>query len=415
MIFIFFMTSYKIVENGTITTPKSFVAGGLHCGIKRKRNDISIIYSKVPAICAAAYTTNKMKAPPLVRCEALTKQKEKIQAVVITSGNANSCTGEKGYQDATDIAEHVAKNLGITANAVLSTATGVIGVFLPMEKIHAGIDKLTQILDSSQASAEQCALGIMTTDTFIKNVCVNVKISGTDVKIAGIAKGSGMIHPNMATMLNFITTDVAISQEMLDLAFKKCVGDSFNMITVDGDQSTNDMAVVLANGEAKNEVINHQDAEFEKFSEALLFVMQKLAKDIAADGEGASHLLECKVEGAKTEAQAKKCVKQILSSSLVKAAFFGKDANFGRIISAIGQSEVDFNEDKVKILFISSAGEICVFDGKPVAFDEEKAIEIMSEKEITISVLLGVGESSATGWGCDLTYDYVKINASYRS
>ena len=409
------MTSYKIIENSTITTPKGFIAGGLHCGIKRKRNDISIIYSKVPAICAAAYTTNKMKAPPLVRCEALTKQKEKIQAVVITSGNANSCTGEKGYQDATDIAKHVAKNLSIDANSVLSTATGVIGVFLPMEKIHAGIDKLTAILDDTPASAKQCALGIMTTDTFIKSVCVKVNIAGTNVKIAGIAKGSGMIHPNMATMLNFITTDVAISQEMLDLAFKKCVGDSFNMITVDGDQSTNDMAVILANGEAKNNVINCQNEEFKKFNEALLFVMQKLAKDIAADGEGASHLLECKVEGAKTEDQAKKCVKQILSSSLVKAAFFGKDANFGRIISAIGQSEVDFDEAKVKILFISNAGKICVFDGKPVAFDEEKAIEIMSEKEITISVVLGVGKGTATGWGCDLTYDYVKINASYRS
>lgn len=202
---------------------------------------------------------------------------------------------------------------------------------------------------------------------------------------------------------------------MLDFAFKKCVGDSFNMITVDGDQSTNDMAVILANGEAKNEVINCQNEEFAKFQEALMFVMQKLAKDIAKDGEGASHLLECNVVNAKTEEQAKYCAKQILSSSLVKSAFFGKDANFGRIISAIGQSGVDFNENKVKILFISNAGKICVFDGKPVSFNEEEAIKIMTEQEITIFVSLGVGDSEATGWGCDLTYDYVKINASYRS
>ena len=409
------MKSFEVIENGNITTPKGFVAGGLHCGIKRKRNDLSIIFSKVPAVCSAVYTTNKMKAPPLVRCEEITGKKNQIQAVVITSGNANSCTGNQGYKDATKMAEQVAKNLGISANAVLSTSTGVIGVFLPMDKIQKGIDELTQMLDNSNENAEKCALGIMTTDTFIKSVCVKVNIAGTDVKIAGIAKGSGMIYPNMATMLNFITTDVKITQEMLDLAFKKCVGDSFNMISVDGDQSTNDMAVVLANGEAKNEVIDCKNAEFEKFKDALMFVMQKLAKDIAKDGEGASHLLKCEVINAKTEEQAKHCAKQILSSSLVKSAFFGKDANFGRIISAIGQSGVDFDEKKLQILLISKAGKICVFDGKPVAFDEEYAIKIMTEEEITIFVSLGAGESTATGWGCDLTYDYVKINASYRS
>ena len=409
------MKSFEVIENGNITTPKGFVAGGLHCGIKRKRNDLSIIFSKVPAVCSAVYTTNKMKASPLVRCEEITGKKNKIQAIVITSGNANSCTGEQGYKDANKMAEHVAKNLGISSNAVLSTSTGVIGVFLPMDKIISGIDKLTSLLDNSNENAEQCALGIMTTDTFVKSVCVKVSIAETDVKIAGIAKGSGMIHPNMATMLNFITTDVKITQEMLDLAFKKCVNDSFNMITVDGDQSTNDMAVILANGEAKNEVIDCKNAEFDKFQKALMFVMQKLAKDIAKDGEGANHLLECNVVNAKTEEQEKYCAKQILSSSLVKSAFFGKDANFGRIISAIGQSGVDFDEKKLQILFISNAGKICVFDGKPVAFDEEYAVKIMTEPEIIIFVSLGVGNSKATGWGCDLTYDYVKINASYRS
>ena len=409
------MKSFEVIENGNITTPKGFVAGGLHCGIKRKRNDLSIIFSKVPAVCSAVYTTNKMKAPPLVRCEELTKNKANIQAVVINSGNANSCTGEHGYKDATQMAEQVAKNLGISANAVLSTSTGVIGVFLPIDKIQKGIAELTQMLDNSNENAEKCALGIMTTDTFIKSVCVKVNISGTNVKIAGIAKGSGMIHPNMATMLNFITTDANITQEMLDLAFKKCVGDSFNMISVDGDQSTNDMAVILANGEAKNDIIDCKNEEFDKCQEALMFVMQKLAKNIAKDGEGASHLLECNVVNAKTEEQAKYCAKQILSSSLVKSAFFGKDANFGRIISAIGQSEVDFDEKKLQIVFISKAGKICVFDGKPVVFDEEEAVKIITEEEINIFVSLGAGESTATGWGCDLTYDYVKINASYRS
>lgn len=356
-----------------------------------------------------------MKAPPLIRCEELTKTKKKIQAIVINSGNANSCTGEQGYKDAKAMAGQVAKNLNIQADMVLSTSTGVIGVFLPMDKIITGINELTPLLDDSNENAEKCALGIMTTDTFAKSICVNIEIAGVEVKIAGIAKGSGMIHPNMATMLNFITTDANISQEMLDLAFKKCVENSFNMITVDGDQSTNDMAVILANGEAKNEVINCQNKEFDKFCEALMFVMQKLAKDIAKDGEGASHLLECKIDNAKTEEQAKKCVKQVLSSSLVKSAFFGKDANFGRIISAIGQSGVDFDEHKVKIEFISNAGKICVFNGKPVVFDEEKAVKIMTEQEIIISISLGAGNAKATGWGCDLTYDYVKINASYRS
>ena len=406
---------FEVISNGCITTPKGFVAGGLHCGIKRKRNDLSIIFSKVSAVCSAVYTTNKMKAPPLVRCEGITGKKNKIQAIVITSGNANSCTGERGYKDACDMAEQVAKNLNVSSNSVLSTSTGVIGVFLPMEKVVAGIDKLTPMLDNSNENAENCALGIMTTDTFIKSVCVNVKIAGVDVKIAGIAKGSGMIHPNMATMLNFITTDANISQEILDLVFKKCVGDSFNMISVDGDQSTNDMAVILANGEAKNDIMDCENEELKKFQNALVFVMQKLAKDIAKDGEGASHLLECKVVEANTEEQAKKCVKQILSSSLVKSAFFGKDANFGRIISAIGQSGVDFDENKVKIEFVSNAGKICVFDGKPIVFDEEEAVKIMTEEEITILVSLGVGKSEAIGWGCDLTYDYVKINASYRS
>ena len=409
------MFSYKIINGCAINSPKGFIAGGLHCGIKRKRNDLSIISSKVPAICSAVYTTNKMKAPPLVRCEELTKQKKTIQAIVINSGNANSCTGEQGYNDAKAMAEHVAKNLNIPADTVLSTSTGVIGVFLPMDKISSGIDELTTILSDNIEMADQCANGIMTTDTFTKSVCVSIEIAGVEVKIAGIAKGSGMIHPNMATMLNFITTDVNIDQEMLDLAFKKCVEDSFNMITVDGDQSTNDMAVILANGEAKNEIINCPNKEFDKFYEALMFVMQKLAKDIAKDGEGASHLLECQIINAKTEEQAKKCVKQVLSSSLVKSAFFGKDANFGRIISAIGQSGVDFYNEKLQISFVSKAGKICLFDGKPIVFDEDEAIKIMTEQEITILISLGIGEKNATGWGCDLTYDYVKINASYRS
>ncbi len=406
---------FSIIDNDDITTPKGFLFGGLHCGIKRKRNDLSIIFSKVPAVCSAVYTTNQMKAPPLVRCEKLTRKKNKIQSIVITSGNANSCTGKQGYKDADDIAKHVAKNLKISSNSVLSTATGVIGVFLPMDKIHNGIDKLTHIIDCSKEQAENCSLGIMTTDTFIKQICVKINIYGKDVIIYGIAKGSGMIHPNMATMLNFITTDANISQKMLDLSFKKSVNDTFNMITVDGDQSTNDMAVILANGEAKNKIIDKKDKNFAIFANALNFVMEKLAKDIAKDGEGATHLLECKVLGAKNEKEAKQCVKQILSSSLVKTAFFGKDANFGRIISAIGQSKIHFNEKKLNISFLSNAGFVCVFDGKPVKFDEELAIKVMSEEEIKIIVSLNYGKFNSVGWGCDLTYDYVKINASYRS
>ena len=313
---------------------------------------------------------------------------EKIQAIVINSGNANACTGERGYNDALLTAETLSDTLSIPKKSVMVTSTGVIGVYLPVDKIVKGIKELAPKLSDDDESAQNCALGILTTDTFKKEITLEVDIKNTKVTISGIAKGSGMIHPNMATMLNFITTDINIEKELLDEAFKSNIDDTFNMITVDGETSTNDMAVILANGMANNPVINKKDEDYEKFKKALFIVTKELAKDIVKDGEGASKLIECKVSGAKTKQEARVLVKAILNSNLVKTAFFGEDANWGRVISSMGATGIDFDPNKTTIDFESKKGTIRLFEnGSPVIFDEEYALEILKEKPLWVVIL----------------------------
>jgi glutamate N-acetyltransferase/amino-acid N-acetyltransferase len=340
---------------------------------------------------------------------------ESIKAIVINSGNANACTGEIGYQNTETIAQNIAKYLNIDSEEVLVNSTGVIGVQLPMDKILNGIEKIcTEI--QTHTDKHSVARAIMTTDTHPKEIGVEIEIDGEIVKIAGIAKGSGMIHPNMATMLGFIVTDVNITKEMLDKAFKPTIDKSFNMISVDGDTSTNDTCIILSSKKAKNKIIDKEDEDFNKFKEALEYVNTELAKMIAADGEGATKLLEANVINYKNEKEAKILAKSIITSNLTKAAFFGADANWGRVVCAMGYSGVQFTPKHLDLYFKSEKGEIKVFEnGLPIVFDEDKAKEILLEKEVKIIADFKTGEYSATAWGCDLTYDYVKINGSYRT
>lgn len=405
----------NIIEGG-ITAPKGFLATGEHVGVKKVKKDLAIIYSEKPALCSAVFTKNLVKAPPLWWCEKLVKEKEKIQAIVINSGNANACTGDRGYQDALAMADTLSECLNIKKESVLVTSTGVIGVYLPMDKIIPGIKETSKTLGSDEKSAKRCAKAIMTTDTFRKEIAVEIDIKGKKVKLAGIAKGSGMIHPNMATMLGFITTDINISQELLDKAFKENINDSFNMITVDGETSTNDMAVILANGLAENPVVDKEDEDYEKFKTALDYITKYLAKQIVKDGEGATKFLECQIFNAKSKEDARVLCKAILNSNLVKTAFFGNDANWGRILSAMGASGVDFDPNQVKISFKNDTGEIKLFEnGLPVEFDEDFAFKILKQEEIKILIDMNRGLESIIGWGCDLSFDYVKINAEYRT
>ncbi len=405
----------NIIEGG-ITAPKGFLATGEHVGVKKVKKDLAIIYSEKPALCSAVFTKNLVKAPPLWWCEKLVKEKQKIQAIVINSGNANACTGDRGYQDALAMADTLSECLNIKKESVLVTSTGVIGVYLPMDKIIPGIKETSKTLGSDEKSAKRCAKAIMTTDTFRKEIAVEIDIKGKKVKLAGIAKGSGMIHPNMATMLGFITTDINISQELLDKAFKENINDSFNMITVDGETSTNDMAVILANGLAENPVVDKEDEDYEKFKTALDYITKYLAKQIVKDGEGATKFLECQIFNAKSKEDARVLCKAILNSNLVKTAFFGNDANWGRILSAMGASGVDFDPNQVKISFKNDTGEIKLFEnGLPVEFDEDFAFKILKQEEIKILIDMNRGLESIIGWGCDLSFDYVKINAEYRT
>lgn len=405
----------NIIEGG-ITAPKGFLATGEHVGVKKVKKDLAIIYSEKPALCSAVFTKNLVKAPPLWWCEKLVKEKQKIQAIVINSGNANACTGDRGYQDALAMADTLSECLNIKKESVLVTSTGVIGVYLPMDKIIPGIKETSKTLGSDEKSAKRCAKAIMTTDTFRKEIAVEIDIKGKKVKLAGIAKGSGMIHPNMATMLGFITTDINISQELLDKAFKENINDSFNMITVDGETSTNDMAVILANGLAENPIVDKEDEDYEKFKTALDYITKYLAKQIVKDGEGATKFLECQIFNAKSKEDARVLCKAILNSNLVKTAFFGNDANWGRILSAMGASGVDFDPNQVKISFKNDTGEIKLFEnGLPVEFDEDFALKILKQEEIKILIDMNRGLESIIGWGCDLSFDYVKINAEYRT
>ena len=399
--------------SGGICAPKGFTANGIHCGIRKnkEKKDLSLIYSQVPANAAAVYTTNLVKGAPLT----VTKQNlqnGKAQAVICNSGNANTCNAD-GIEIATKMCELTASALGCQADDVVVASTGVIGQPLELEPIAAGIPALVKGLGANSLDAAQ---GIMTTDTKVKEVAFSFDIGGVECKIGGIAKGSGMIHPNMATMLVFITTDCAVSSALLQKALSTDIQNTFNMTSVDGDTSTNDMVTVLANGLAGNQEITAEDENFAAFMKALNTVTMALCRMIAGDGEGATKLLECCVTGAATKDIAKTVAKSIICSSLVKTAMFGSDANWGRILCAIGYSGVDTNPNTIGVWFQSAKGKILVCQkGAGVPFSEEIAKEILLEEEITILVDLGVGEQSATAWGCDLTYDYVKINGDYRT
>jgi glutamate N-acetyltransferase/amino-acid N-acetyltransferase len=403
----------KLIPGG-VCAAQGFTANGVHCGIRKSRSkrDLSLICSAVPAAAAAVYTTNLVKGAPLAVTKAHLAD-GRAQAIICNSGNANTCnTG--GEEIAEQTCALAGAALGIPAADVVVASTGVIGQPLDLAPIAAGIPGLVQGLsaDGSAAAAE----GIMTTDTEKKEIAVEFPLGGKTCRLGGIAKGSGMIHPNMATMLVFLTTDAAIAPSMLQKALSTDVADTFNMVSVDGDTSTNDMVTVLANGLAGNPVIEAEGADFDAFMQALNTVTVWLCRHIAGDGEGATKLLECKVSGAADTATAKTVAKSVICSSLVKAAMFGADANWGRVLCAIGYSGAAVDVKKVDVAFRSAAGEIPVCkDGEGVAFSEETAKQILLEREIEILVGLNSGAAAATAWGCDLTYDYVKINGDYRT
>ncbi len=401
------------IINGGICAAKGFTAGGVHCGIRKNKTkkDLALIYSENIASAAAVYTTNLVKGAPL----AVTKAhllNGKAQAVICNSGNANTCNAD-GIEVAENMAKLTADCLGICEDDVIVASTGVIGQPLDITPIKNSMDALKASLGKNSSDAAE---GIMTTDTVQKEIAVSFEIGGVPCKIGGIAKGSGMIHPNMATMLVFITTDVAISPEMLQKALSKDIQNTFNMVSVDGDTSTNDMVSVLANGLAGNKEITEENEDFCEFMKALNTVTVHLCRMIAGDGEGATKLLECRVTGAKDESVAKTVAKSVICSSLTKAAMFGADANWGRVLCAIGYSGADVDVTKVDVSFTSAKGTIPVCkDGSGIEFSEEIAKEILLEKEIIINVELNSGDFNSTAWGCDLTYEYVKINGDYRT
>ena len=403
----------KLISGG-VCAAKGFTANGIHCGIRKNRTkrDLSLIYSQVPASAAAVYTTNLVKGAPL----AVTKQHLAngiAQAVICNSGNANTCNAG-GVEIAQQTCQLLADAMKIKADDVVVASTGVIGQPLDIAPIAAGISGL--IAGLSKDGSENAAEGIMTTDTVKKEVAVEFTLGGKTCRIGGIAKGSGMIHPNMATMLVFLTTDAAIAPDMLQKALSSDIADTFNMVSVDGDTSTNDMVTVLANGMAGNDPITADGEDFSTFMKALNTVTVHLCRCIAGDGEGATKLLECKVTGAADLQTAKTVAKSVICSSLTKAAMFGADANWGRILCAIGYSGANVDVNKIDVAFKSPAGEIAVCqNGAGIDFSEEIAKQILLEKEIEILVELNSGAASSTAWGCDLTYDYVKINGDYRT
>lgn len=405
---------YKVIENGSVTSAKGFLASGLNCGVKAgsTKKDVALIYSEVPCNCAGMYTNNKVK------CAAIYVTKEhladnKAQAIVVNSGNANCCTGEDGINKAKLTAKEAAKALNINENDVLVASTGVIGQPLNIDVIVKGIPTLKETLSKDGSNAAEA---IMTTDTVKKEVAASFEINGKTITIGAIAKGSGMIEPNMGTMLSFIGTDASITPELLKDALKEAVNVSYNRISIDGDTSTNDTVLLLANGLAENEIINKKDENYYAFVETLKYVTITIAKKLAKDGEGATKLIECTVNGCKNEEEGVIFAKSVITSSLVKTAMFGADANWGRILCALGYAGLDFDATKVDVYFENKVGNILVCkNGASVDFDEDFAKKILTEDEITIRIEMNAGNSTVTAWGCDLTYEYVKINGEYRS
>ena len=405
------------IITGGVTAAKGFMAAGVEAGIKyQNRKDMAMVYSKTPCRAAGVFTTNVVKAAPVLWDKEVVESEWEAQAIVVNSGIANACTGKLGYEYCRETAVAAADALEISPQSVLICSTGVIGMQLPMEKMTEGVRMLAKAIKPGEEAGTDAAKAIMTTDTRNKQVAVKVTIGGKEVTIGGMCKGSGMIHPNMCTMLAFVTTDVNISKKLLQEALSADVQDTFNMVSVDGDTSTNDTLLVLANGQAGNPEITEKGADYDTFVEALHYVNETLAKKIAGDGEGATALFEVKVIHADNKEDAKTLAKSVITSSLTKAALFGHDANWGRILCALGYSGAKFDPEAIELYLESSAGKILIFkDGMAADYSEEEATRILSCSEVTALVDMKMGEAEATAWGCDLTYDYVKINADYRS
>lgn len=403
--------------SGGVTAPKGFQAAGIAAGIKKENiKDMAMLYSTAPCAAAGTFTTNVVKAAPVIWDRDIVRGKGTARAVVCNSGVANACTGKEGMGYCRKTAETAAALLDIAAEEVLVGSTGVIGKQLPMDVIAAGVRTLAGALSDSEEAGALAAEAILTTDTHKKEIAVEIFLGGKTVRLGGMCKGSGMIHPNMCTMLSFVTTDAAISQELLQKALSADVQDTYNMVSVDGDTSTNDTVLVLANGLAGNPEITAEGEDYDAFREALHTVNEYLAKQIAGDGEGATALFEAQVVGAESREQAKTLSKSIVCSNLTKAAICGHDANWGRILCAMGYSGAQFDPEKVDLFFESAAGRIQIIaDGVAVDYSEEEATKILSEKEVKAIADIKQGEASATAWGCDLTHDYIRINADYRS
>lgn len=406
----------KIITGG-VTAAKGFKAASTAAGIKYKdRQDMAMIYSQEPCRSAGTFTTNVVKAAPVKWDKNQVTNGVPARAVVINAGIANACTGEKGMGYCGQTAGAAAQALGIPAESVLVASTGVIGMQLPMDRITAGVKAMAPLLDESLESGTGASRAIMTTDTKNKEVAVQFELGGNTVTMGGMCKGSGMIHPNMCTMLSFVTTDAAISKELLQEALSQDIRDTYNMISVDGDTSTNDTVLLLANGLAGNQEITEKGEDYHTFCRALKIVNETLAKKMAGDGEGCTALFEVKIVGAETKEQARVLAKSVICSSLTKAAIFGHDANWGRILCAMGYSGAQFDPEKVDLYFESAAGKMQIIkDGVAVDYSEEQATRILSEPAVTAVADIKMGDAKATAWGCDLTFDYVKINADYRS
>ena len=405
----------KIIEGG-VTAPQGYSAIGIAAGIKKGKKDMAMLLSKVPCRVAGTFTSNVVKAAPVKWDQNIVYHEKTAQAVVMNSGVANACTGAEGYGYCQETAKTAAGLLGISENQVLTASTGVIGRQLPMDLMKKGIETMVPMLSESLAAGTLAAEAIMTTDTVKKEIAVEIELGGKTVTIGGMSKGAGMIHPNMCTMLAFVTTDAAVSKEMLQQALSRDIQDTYNMISVDGDTSTNDTCLLMANGLAGNPEITEENEDYRTFAAALNYVNTWLAKHMAADGEGATALFEVKVVGAESKEQAVTLSKSIVTSSLVKTAICGHDANWGRILCAMGYSGAQFDPEKVDLYFESAAGKLKIIEnGVDTGYNEEEATKILSEKEITAIADIKMGSAAATAWGCDLTHEYININADYRS
>lgn len=406
----------KIITGG-VTAAKGFQAASTAAGIKYQgRTDMAMVYSEKPCVAAGTFTTNIVKAAPVKWDQEIVYKHPTAQVIICNSGIANACTGEEGFSYCRATAKAAAETLKVDENSVLVASTGVIGMQLPIEKLSDGVKAMAPKLQGTLEAGNEAAKAIMTTDTREKEVAVQIEIGGKTVTIGGMCKGSGMIHPNMCTMLGFVTTDVCITKQLLQEALSQDVKDTYNMVSVDGDTSTNDTVLLLANGMAENPEISEKNEDYQKFCEALNYINTTLAKKIAGDGEGATALFEVKIIGAESKEQAVTLSKSVVTSSLTKAAIYGHDANWGRILCAMGYSGAQFDPEKVDLYFESKAGKIQIIEnGVAVDYSEEEATKILSEDAVTAIADIKMGDCSATAWGCDLTYNYVKINADYRS